>query len=59
MFVVGPSRCGGNFIPIFFPLRARARREDVEGEAFRFGGIQKNRSSICFVGGEEAVAADE
>ena len=44
----------------FFPLRARALREDVEGEAVRFGGIQKNKSSICFVdGGEEAVAADE
>ena len=44
----------------FFPLRARARREDVEGEAVRFGGIQKTKSSIYFVdGGEEAVAADE
>ncbi len=44
----------------FFPLRARARREDVEGEAVRLGGIQRNKSSTCFVDeGEEAVAADE
>ncbi len=44
----------------FFPLRARACQEAVEEEAFRFGGIQKNKSSIYFVDGEgEAVAADE
>jgi hypothetical protein len=44
----------------FFPLRAWAHREDLEGEAVCFGGIQKNKSSIYFVdGGEEAVAADE
>ena len=50
----------GELIPIFFSLRAQARQEDVEGRAFRFGSIKKNRSSICFVdGGEEAFAADE
>ena len=44
----------------FVALRARARQEDVEGEAVRFGGIQKNKSSIYVVdGGEEAVVADE
>ena len=43
-----------------FPRHARARREDVEEETVRFGGIQKNKSSICCAdGGEEAVAADE
>jgi hypothetical protein len=32
----------------------------VEGEAVRFGGIQKNKSSIYVIdGGEEAVVADE
>jgi hypothetical protein len=32
----------------------------VEGEAVRFGGIQRNKSSTYFVDeGEEAVAADE
>jgi hypothetical protein len=41
----------GRVDPDLFFLRAWARRGDVEGRAFRFGGTQKNWSSICFVNG--------